>query len=115
MTPDEQLELFARYDDAQLFTAAVQLMRRIHDEVVWCGESPVHGDLPRAIDDLSLGPWHEIDQTLVAEWPYQIECTLLRWLMAKLEAVTSDPGGLESVVTTRWLLIPSAAPLWASG
>jgi hypothetical protein len=56
MTPDEQLKLFAQYDEDQLFTAALQLMQRIDHEVVRRGDEAVHGDLPREIDDLSLGP-----------------------------------------------------------
>jgi hypothetical protein len=115
MTPDEQLELFAQYDKDQLFTAALQLMRRIHDEVVDGGEEAVHGDLPGAIDDLSLGPWRELDQTLVADWPYAIECRLLTWLMGRLEVVSSGPAGAEAVVTASWLLLPGGASLWARG
>lgn len=115
MTPDEQLELFTRFTDDQLFTAATQLMRRIHDEVVYGDEEAVHADLPSAIDDLCLGPWHELDEQLVDDWPYGFECSLLNQLLKALEARTSDPHGLEAVVTTRWLLRPADAPLWARG
>jgi hypothetical protein len=115
MTPDEQLELFAQYDEHQLFTAALQLMRRIHDEVVYGGEEAVHGDLPGAIDDLSLGPWNELDRTLAADWPYAIECRLLRWLMGRLEVASCGPAAAEAVVTASWLLRPGDAPLWARG
>jgi hypothetical protein len=115
MTPDEQLELFAQYDEDQLFTAALQLMRRIHDEVVDGGEEAVHGDLPGAIDDLSLGPWYELDQAFVADWPYAIECRLLAWLMGRLEGVSSDASGEEAVVTARWLLRPGGLAFWARG
>ncbi|PUA80783.1 hypothetical protein [Nocardioides currus] len=112
MNPDEQREVIVRFDEDQLFTAAVQLMRRIHDEVVHGNEDAVHGDLPRAIDDLNLGPWHELERSLVADWPYAIECQLLAWLMRRLEAVSSDEVGLEAVVTARWLMRPNAVPLW---
>lgn len=115
MTPGEQLELFAQYDEDQLFTAALQLMRRIHDEVADGSEEAVHGDLPSAIDDLSLGPWHELDHTLVADWPYGIECQLLAWLMGRLELVSSGASGEEAVVTARWLLRPGGPALWARG
>jgi hypothetical protein len=112
MTPDEQLQLFAQYDEDQLFTAALQLMRRIHDDVVDGGEEAVHGDLPGAIDDLSLGPWHELEQTLVADWPYAVECRLLALLMRRLEDVSS---GEEAVVSARWLLRPGGPAFWARG
>lgn len=115
MTLDEQLELFARYDEDQLFTAALQLMRRMYDEVVDGGEEAAHGDLPSAMDDLSLGPWHELDQPLVDDWPYAIECRLLKWLLGRLEAVSSGPTAAAAVVTARWLLRPGDAPLWARG
>ena len=112
MTPDEQLHVFSEFDEDRLFTAAMQLMRRIHDEVVDGDEEAVHGDLPNAIDDLSLGPWQERDERLVADWPYAVECRLLNWLLARLEAVSTSPSAEEAVVTARWLLLPSAAPLW---
>lgn len=115
MTPDEQLKLFAEYDEDQLFTAALQLMRRIHHEVVHCGEEAVHGDLPSAIDELTLGPWRELDQALVADWPYAIECRLLTFLMSRLEVVSSGPAAAQAVVTASWLLRPGGAPLWAQG
>ena len=115
MTPDEQLELFSRYDKDQLFTAALQLMRRIHDEVLDGGEEAVHGDLPGAIDDLSLGPWCELDQALVADWPYAVECGLLTWLMGRLEVVSTGASGEEAEVTASWLLLPGGPALWARG
>jgi hypothetical protein len=115
MTPEVQLELFAQLDEDQLYTAATQLMRRIYEEVVEGDEEAVHGDLPNAIEDLSLGPWHELDETLVSAWPYAMECRLLSLLLARLESMSSRPGGLEAVVTARWLLLPSAAPLWTHG
>jgi hypothetical protein len=46
VTPDEQLELFAQYDEDQLFTAAMQPLRRIHDDVVDGGEEAIHGNFP---------------------------------------------------------------------
>ena len=115
MTPDEQLELFAQFDEDQLFTAATQLMWRIYDEVVQGDEEAVHGDLPSAIDDLSLGPWHEVDATVVAVWPYAMECRLLSWLLARLESVSTRPGATEAVVTARWLLLPSSGPAVGAG
>jgi hypothetical protein len=115
VTPDEQLELFAQYDEDQLFTAALQLMRRTHDHVVDGGDEAIHGDLPGAIDDLSLAPWHELDQTLVAKWPYTIECQLLAWLMGRLEEVSSGASGEEAVVTARWLLRPGGPAFWSRG
>lgn len=96
MSPDEQLELFAQYDEEQRFTAALQLMRHIHDGVVDGGEEAVHADLLGAIDDLSLRPWHELDQPLVEDWLYAIECRLLTWLMGRLEVVSSGPAAAEA-------------------
>lgn len=55
-----------------MYTAATQLMRWVYEDVVGGDEEVVHGDLPNAIDDLSLGPWHELDETLVAPWPYAV-------------------------------------------
>ncbi|MDF1602203.1 hypothetical protein [Nocardioides sp. YIM 152315] len=115
MTPDAQLHLFDQFDEDQLFTAAMQLMRRIYNGVVEGGDEAVHGDLPSAIDDLSLGPWQELDVPLVADWPYPMECGLLSWLLDRLQAVATGPRAEEAVVTARWLLRPSATPLWAQG
>ena len=115
MTPDAQLQLFDQFNEDQLFTAAMQLMRRIYDEVVEGGEEAVHGDLPSAIDDLYFGPWQELDAPLVADWPYPVECGLLSWLLARLQAVSTSQRAEEAVVTVQWLLRPSATPLWARG
>lgn len=93
----------------------MQLMRRIHNQVVIGGEEAVHGDLPSAIDDLALGPWHELAATLVAPWPYAMECRPLSLLLSHLESVSTRSGAIEAVVTARWLLLPSATPLWARG
>lgn len=112
MTPEAQLELFTNFDEDELFSAAMQLMRRIHDAVVYEGEEAVHGDLPSAIDDMELGPWHELDRPLVAEWPYSVDCALLSWLLRRLEEVSS---GDASVVTARWLLLPGGPKFWARG
>ena len=112
MTPDDQLELFAEFDEDELFTAAMQLMRRIHDAVVYGGEEAVHGALPDAIDDLELGPWHELDQPLVAAWPYAVDCALLSWVMLRLEDASS---GDSAVVTARSLLRPGGPKFWARG
>ena len=38
MTPEEQLELFAQFDENEVYTAAMQLMRRMDDAVVDNGE-----------------------------------------------------------------------------
>ncbi|CAN5353750.1 hypothetical protein BH09ACT12_BH09ACT12_17150 [soil metagenome] len=115
MTPDDQFELLASFDEDRLFTAAMQLMRRIYDGVVEGNEEAVHGDLPSALDDLSLGPWHELNEPLVVDGPCAMKCRQLNWILARLEAVSSRPGATEAVVTARWLLRPSAAPLWARG
>ena len=115
MTPEEQLELFAQFDENELYTAAMQLMRRMDDAVVDNGEEPVHADLPGAIDDLSLGPWHEIDQPLVAGWPYAVDCVLLGPLMRRLEEVSCGAAGEEAVIIARWLLRPGRPTLWAQG
>ncbi|GAA1936301.1 hypothetical protein GCM10009797_32350 [Nocardioides hwasunensis] len=112
MTPDEQLELFAAFDEDELFSAALQLMRRIHDAVVYDGEEAVHGDLPSAIDDLELGPWQELDQPLIENWPYAVDCELLSWLLRRLEDASS---GDSAVVTARSLLRPGGPKFWARG
>lgn len=116
MTPEEQLGLFAQFSEDQLFTAAMQLMRRIHDDVARGHEEAIHGDLPGAIDDLSLGPWHELDEPLVADWPYALSCLMLRWVLDRLEAVSSEPRAIEAVISARWLLRPpSFTPFWVHG
>ncbi len=112
MTPDEQIELFAEFDEDELFTAALQLMRRMRDAVVSEGEQAVHGDLPSAIDDLEMGPWHELDRPLVSDWPYAVDCALLSCLLRRLEVLSS---GDASVVTARWLLRPGGPKFWARG
>ena len=66
MTSDEWLERLAHLDEDRLFTAALQLMRQIYDEVVEGDEEAVHGDLPSAIEDLCAGPWHEVDEQPLA-------------------------------------------------
>lgn len=111
MTSDTQLELFTLYNEDQLFTAAIQLMRRIYDQVVIGGEDAVHGDLPSAIDDLALGPWREVDQPLVGDWPYGLECRYLSWLLRRLEEVSSA----EAVISARSLLRPGGLMFWARG